>query len=670
MVPPKKDKKPAVSPGTSPKRKSSSFSPSTKNSYSKKNSDSKSFDKKSTGKPAPTTKRKSDSSPRPPKVDDTRQVQPETSTDSKPGRRGARSEDVRSDYRYEPNSDRRRGQAKGRQTEAPYKKKQSVRDEAPVEAPEPEVFEPIPTFSELGLSNEIVQAITELGYESPTPIQARSIPVILGGGDLIGQAQTGTGKTAAFALPIIQRINVGEVNTQALILAPTRELAVQVAGGFYDLAKHTGIRVVPVYGGQPIDRQFRSLKNGAHIVVGTPGRILDHMRRGSLDLSNVRFCTLDEADEMMALGFTEDMDAILAELPAERQLAFFSATMPPKIVALSKKYLNEPKHISIESKRRTLDSTTQTYYEVPKGKKLEALARVLDMESPGPTIVFCRTRQDTNDLSEALRLRGYNAEALHGDMNQPERDRVLRRFKEGQADLLVATDVAARGLDIETVTHVVNYDIPWDVEQYIHRIGRTGRAGRSGDAITLVEGKQRRQLEVIERVIGTKIKPARIPTAADIASRRKALFRDSLREELQKLSYEGQLSVVEELAEDFDPSEIAAAALQMLWQTLHVNPSVVQELDADFEQPEVGMTRIFLGIGRQDNIRPGDIVGAIANEAGIPGKSIGVIDILDRTAFVEVPNASAEKVVEALSNAKIRGKKVKVALARSSEPQS
>jgi ATP-dependent RNA helicase DeaD len=551
---------------------------------------------------------------------------------------------------------------KSRRDEKPTRPKKEFEQPVQAAAPEP-LFEP-PTFAELGLNDAIVRAITELGYERPTPIQARAIPVLIEGGDLIGQAQTGTGKTAAFALPIIQKIDPALNETQALILAPTRELAVQVAGGIWDLAKHTGLRVVPVYGGQPIDRQFRSLRNGAHIVVGTPGRVLDHLRRGSLNLENVAHCTLDEADEMMALGFTEDMEAILAQLPEERQIACFSATMPPRIVDLTKKFLRSPKHVSIESKQRTLETTNQTYYEVPKGKKLEALARVLDMESPGPTIVFCRTRQETSDLSDALRLRGYNAEALHGDMNQGERDRVMRRFREGQADLLIATDVAARGLDIETVTHVINYDIPWDVEQYIHRIGRTGRAGRTGDAITLVEGRQRRQLEAIERMIGSRIKPARIPTAADIASRRRDEFKEAIRETLTARQFDGYLPTVEDLQEEFDPAEIAAAALQMLWQTRHSDAPGTEEIDHDFEQPETGMTRIYIGMGRQDGLRPGDIVGAIAGEAGLTGKAIGVIDILDRSAFVEVPASQADRVVEALQRSKVRNRKVKVQIAR------
>ncbi len=538
-------------------------------------------------------------------------------------------------------------------------------------SPAPDLYEepePLLSFSELGLSESIFRAVTDMGFETPTPIQAKAIPILISGRDLIGNAQTGTGKTAAFGLPLIQRIDTSRLEPQALILAPTRELAVQVAGGIHEFAKYSGVRVVPVYGGQPIDRQFRSLRNGAHVVVGTPGRVLDHLRRGSLNIAQVSYCVLDEADEMLALGFAEDLEAILAELPEQRQLAFFSATMPARILALTKKFLHDPVHVTIQSKQRTLDTTNQTYYEVPKGTKLEALARVLDMETPGPTIVFCRTRQDTNDLSENLRLRGYNTEALHGDMSQQERDRVMRRFREGQADLLIATDVAARGLDIETVTHVINYDIPWDVEQYIHRIGRTGRAGRSGDAITLVTGRERIQLKNIERMIGSTIKAARIPTASDIAAKRRELFQDALREALKAGDFESHLATVEELSEEYESAEVAAAALHMLWQSQHTaKVEAADEMAHDFEQPEIGMTRIFVGMGRQDGLRPSDLVGAISNEAGLTGKAIGVIDILDRTSFVEVPAAQGEIVVEALRRCKLRNRKVKVQLARASD---
>ncbi len=522
------------------------------------------------------------------------------------------------------------------------------------------------TFAELGLRESTLHAITDLGFETPTPIQALAIPVLLTGSDMIGIAQTGTGKTAAFGLPLIEKMDPENSGTQALILAPTRELAVQVAKGIHDFAKYGGLRVVPVYGGQPIDRQFRALKSGAQIVVGTPGRVLDHLRRGSLRLEGVKFCVLDEGDEMMALGFTEDMEAILAELPESRQLAFFSATMAPRVLAITNKFLRDPKRVEIIAKQRTLETTNQTYYEVPPGKKQEALARVLDMETPGSTIVFCRTRLETAELSDSLSLHGYNAEPIHGDMGQADRERVLRRFREGLVELLIATDVAARGLDIDNVTHVINYDVPYDVEQYIHRIGRTGRAGRTGDAITLVYHRERRKLENIERLIGSKILPARIPSIADIASRRREAFVESLRETLVAGEFESMLPAVGQLAEDYDALEVAAAALHMLWKERHQSEhqETQEETFADFEQPETGMVRLFVGMGRQDGLRPGDLVGAITNESGLNGKQIGVIEILDRAAFVEVPASEGQRVIEALSNTKLRNQKVKVQMAQ------
>ena len=531
--------------------------------------------------------------------------------------------------------------------------------------PEPTIVEDT-TFAELGLQPGTLKAITDLGFEVPTPIQALAIPVLLTGCDLIGLAQTGTGKTAAFGLPLIEKLDSSNPSTQALILAPTRELAIQVAKGIHDFAKYAGLRVVPVYGGQPIDRQFRALKQGGQIVVGTPGRVLDHLRRGSLRLDGVKFCVLDEADEMMAMGFTEDLEAILSELPESRQLAFFSATMAPRVLMITKKFLRDPKRIEIISKQRTLETTNQTYYEVAPGKKQEALARVLDMETPGSTIVFCRTRLETAELSDSLSLHGYSAEPIHGDMGQQDRERVLRRFRDGLTDLLIATDVAARGLDIDHVTHVINYDVPFDAEQYIHRIGRTGRAGRTGDAITLIYHREKRKLENIERMIGSKIEPARIPTVADIAYRRREAFIESLRQTLMAKEFEPMLAAADELAEDFDALEVAAAALQMLWKERHQGEQKESEEEnfADFEQPETGMCRIFIGMGRQDGLRPGDLVGAIAGESGLEAKQIGVIELLDRTAFVEVPASEGQRVVDALSNSKIRNQKVKVQLAQ------
>jgi ATP-dependent RNA helicase DeaD len=373
---------------------------------------------------------------------------------------------------------------------------------------------------------------------------------------------------------------------------------------------------------------------------------------------------------MLAFGFIEDIEAILAELPDTRQLALFSATMPPRIAALAKKFMPEAQTVAIQTKRRTVETVEQTYYEVIPGKKQEALARVLDMETPGPTIVFCRTKAETDTLAEALRLRGYGAEALHGDMTQTERDRVMRRFREGLSDLLIATDVAARGLDIDTVTHVINYELPFDVEQYIHRIGRTGRAGRSGDAISLIEPRERRKMRLIEQITGAKITPTRIPTVADITARRREVFRDSLRLRLEKGDAESQLSTVEALATEYDPVEIAATALQLLWEQTHGKSSSTHEVDeeiaAEGGQPEPGMTKLFIGLGRQDGLRPGDLVGAITNQLNLPPRRIGAIDILDRTAFVEVPTDIAEDVIAVLGSTKLRGRRVRVGFVKNS----
>jgi ATP-dependent RNA helicase DeaD len=370
---------------------------------------------------------------------------------------------------------------------------------------------------------------------------------------------------------------------------------------------------------------------------------------------------------MLAFGFIEDIETILAELPEKRQVALFSATMPPRIANLAKKFMPNAETVAIRSLRRTVETVEQSYYEVPPGKKQDALARVLDMETPGPTIVFCRTKAETDALAEGLRLRGYSADALHGDMAQAERDRVMRRFREGLADLLVATDVAARGLDIDTVTHVINYDLPWDVEQYIHRIGRTGRAGRTGDAITLIEPRERRNLRMIEQMTGAKIAPTRIPTVADISARRREIFRDTLHTRLEKGEYDGQIGIVEELSTEFPPAEVAAVALQMLWEATHGKNSspdeAEEEIAAEAGRAEQGMTKLFIAMGRQDGLRPGDLVGAITNEVGLPGKSVGTIDILDRTAFVEVPTGDADAVIAALSKTKLRGRRVKVGLA-------
>ncbi len=538
---------------------------------------------------------------------------------------------------------------------------------APVDAIEEEPALPAPGFRALGLSEHSMRAIVEAGFEAPTPIQEQAIPFLLQGRDLIGQAQTGTGKTAAFALPLAERLDPSQTHTQAIVLLPTRELCIQVAQETHNLTKYCRLRVLPIYGGQPIDRQLRALSIGAHVVVGTPGRVLDHLRRGTLNLARIRIVILDEADEMLNMGFLEDVEEILKSAPENRQTALFSATMPPRIVALARDYLKDPQRVSIESKRRTVAQVSQSYYEVLPSHKVEALARILDHETPGSTIIFCRTRREVDELGESLQMRGYEAETLHGEMNQAARDRVMSRFRAGQADLLIATDVAARGLDIDQVTHVVNYDIPWDVESYIHRIGRTGRAGRSGEAITLVSPRERYQLRQIERMINAPIRPARVPSTADIASRRREMFKARILETLAGGAYDNHLMTVEDLAEsgDFDASQIAAAALQLLWQAQKgAGEYDAAEANVETERTEAGMTRLFVQIGRQDGIRPGDIVGAIANEAGVPGNAIGAIDIMDRSTFVEVPEADAQRVIDALSRTKLRGKRVFVEVAR------
>ncbi len=533
----------------------------------------------------------------------------------------------------------------------------------------PEAYEPVP-YSEFALSEPVAKAIAEMGFETATAIQAKAIPVLMEGRDMLAQAQTGTGKTAAFGLPLIEKLDASDRRTQAIVLAPTRELAVQVAEALAAMAKHTGLNVVPVYGGQPIIQQFKALKAGAHIVVGTPGRVIDHLNRETLKLDAVKFAALDEADEMLALGFLEDIETLLAALPESRQLAFFSATVPPRFATLTERFLKDPVRITIAAARRTVDSVVQRVVEVPPGRKLDALMRVLDMETPGPTIVFCKTRQETQDIADALAGRGYGAEPLHGDMNQNERDRVMRRFREGVSTLLIATDVAARGLDIESVTHVINVDVPWDAEAYIHRIGRTGRAGRTGDAITLVEPRERRAMANIERFTGAEAKYLPVPSADDIVRRRQERLVERLQEAVAAGGYESQMEAVHKIGGD--PYAVAAAALALLSanQPIPVDMPEFRAREESRDMPRFNgdTARLFVGMGRADGLRPADLVGAIAAETGIPGKQIGAIDITDRTAFVEVPKEMAQQVIDKLSQTPLRNKIVRWAAARPDAP--
>ena len=543
-------------------------------------------------------------------------------------------------------------------------------------------------FATLGLDARIVAALTELGYEEPTPIQQETIPPLIAGRDLLGQAATGTGKTAAFALPILQRLaseGRGE-GPMALVLVPTRELAMQVAEAVHRYGKALGARVLPIYGGQPIGRQLFAMRAGVDVVIATPGRALDHLRRGSLALGGIRVVVLDEADEMLDMGFAEDIEAVLQQAPAERQTVLFSATMPPRIEAIAKRNQRDPVRIRIaKAPARAGESpkVRQQAYVLPRAGKMSALGRILDIESPGAAIVFCRTRTEVDHLAETLNARGFPSEPLHGGMTQEQRDKVMRRLRSGGAELLVATDVAARGLDIERLTHVINYDLPSAPEAYVHRIGRVGRAGREGVAITLVEPREQFQLRNIERLTKQSIQVAKVPTVADLHARKLELTRAALREAIVGDGAEHFRVVVDSLSDEFDPVQIAMAAVKLYHEATagpseddQVEPEPMLEAMAPRDKPGGGkkrrvepayglgaggeMARIFIGAGRDANIRPQDLVGAIANEAGVAGGLIGAIQITERFSIVEVPEGVAHQVIKALGTATIRGKKVPV----------
>ena len=530
-------------------------------------------------------------------------------------------------------------------------------------------------FAALGLDPRIVEALTALGYEEPTPIQQETIRPLIDGRDLLGQAATGTGKTAAFALPILQRfIDEGGpkgTGPLAVVLVPTRELAMQVAEAVHRYGKAMGVRVLPVYGGQPIGRQLHAMRSGVDVVIATPGRALDHMRRGSLPMAGVRIVVLDEADEMLDMGFQEDIEAVLKESPEGRQTVLFSATMPPRIEAIAKRHQKNPLRIRINkpaAKAGEAPKVRQQAYLLPRAQKMGALGRILDLESPAAAIVFCRTRIEVDELTETLNARGYKSEALHGGMTQYDRDKVMRRLRAGEAELLIATDVAARGLDIDRLTHVINYDLPAAPEAYVHRIGRVGRAGREGVAITLVEPREHHALRNIEKLTKHRIEVAKVPTVADLKARRLDMTIASLREALAADDNEHFRVVVDSLSSEHDVVEVAMAAVKLYHQATTAD---VEETAAPLEAPPPArtqfnpitgreMVRIWVGAGRQAGVRPQDLVGAIANEAGIAGALIGAIQISDRFSLVEVPEEVAEQVIKGLGGSNIRGKKVRV----------
>jgi ATP-dependent RNA helicase DeaD len=539
-------------------------------------------------------------------------------------------------------------------------------------------------FSALGLTEPLVAVITALGYEEPTPVQRETIPLMLEGRDLLAQAATGTGKTAAFALPMIQRLVSAEHPPAArkgatsgraagLVLVPTRELAMQVCEAIHKYARGTGLTVVPLYGGASMQQQIRSLDRGADIVVATPGRALDHIRRRTLVLETIRVLVLDEADEMLDMGFAEDLDAILKETPRTRQTTLFSATLPSRILKIAERHLEKPQRVTVSREKTAagkLPRVRQVAYIVRHGEKAAALDRILDMESPASAIVFCRTRLEVDTLVEALNAHGYRAEALHGGMQQRQRDAVMNRVRSAKTDLLIATDVAARGLDIQHVSHVINYDLPADAESYVHRIGRTGRAGREGTAITLAEPREHRLLRSIEQVTKQKIDVATVPTVSDLRARRLELTSAALRQQLTAGGFDDVRVVVESLSDEFDVVDIAAAAVKMA----HVATAGDGEAEeiTTVPSPDHGRdsrrpagsgsshARLFVGAGRKSGIRPADLVGAIAGEAGVPSSAIGGIRIADNFSVVEVPEDLADQIVAAMRSATLRGKKTVV----------
>jgi len=553
-------------------------------------------------------------------------------------------------------------------------------------------------FAELGLRPELLATLTRLGYEEPTPIQRETIPILLEGRDLLGQAATGTGKTAAFALPILQRIppDGGRIEPLALVLVPTRELAVQVSEAIYRYGRDLGIQVLPIYGGQPIGRQLQALKRGVHVVVATPGRAIDHIGRGTLPLGAVQVVVLDEADEMLDMGFAEDIEAIFEATPPDRQTVLFSATMPPRIERIIKRHLDDPARIQIaRAPSGAGDSplVRQSAYVVARAHKLAALARVLDVESPTSAIVFCRTRIEVDQVTEALNGRGYRAEAIHGGMSQEQRDRVMGRLRSRSADLLVATDVAARGLDIDQLTHVINYDVPSAPESYVHRIGRVGRAGREGVAITLAEPREQRLLANIERLTKQKISVEKVPSVADLRARQMAQTRVALSEAIVAGDVDDFREMVADLAAEFPIADIALAAVKLLHQASGVSadeqdiPEVAirrehsdkhakkghpkkdrfkkdrkpgHEDNHDGERFTGTTTKLYIGLGRADGVRPKDLVGAIANETRLSGRQIGPISITESFSTVGVPSDAVGDVIEAMKRTTIKGKKAKI----------
>ena len=517
-------------------------------------------------------------------------------------------------------------------------------------------------FDELNLSPQILRGIKEMGFEEATPIQGKAIPVVMEGRDVIGQAQTGTGKTAAFGIPLLMKVDPHNKKTQAIVLCPTRELAIQVADEIRALAKYMhGVKILPVYGGQDIGKQIRSLKGGAQIIIGTPGRVMDHLRRRTIKCEYVDTIVLDEADEMLNMGFREDIETVLEYLPEERQVILFSATMPKPILDITKKYQKDAETIKVVKKELTVPSIEQYYYDVKRKDKVEVLSRLLDVYAPKLSLVFCNTKRMVDELVTALQGRGYFAEGLHGDMKQSQRDRVMNNFRKGKTDILVATDVAARGIDVDDVEAVFNFDIPQDDEYYVHRIGRTGRAGRTGRSFTFVKGKEVYKLKDIQRYCKTKILAQKIPTIEDVAQVKLEKIMERIGTVIEEEDLTPMLNMIENQVNesDYTAMDIAAAFLKLAMGGAEENASQ-DDFDLENTGAEEGMVRLFINIGKKQHVKPGDILGAIAGESGMPGKLVGAIDMFDKYTFVEVPREYGKEVLQAMANAKIKGKTISI----------
>ena len=526
-------------------------------------------------------------------------------------------------------------------------------------------------FEDMNISNEICRAVLDMGFEEATPIQSQAIPVILEGKDIIGQSQTGTGKTAAFGIPLLERINPADRRLQALILCPTRELAIQVSEEFRKLLKYKdNIRVLPIYGGQPIDRQIAALKKGTQVVIGTPGRVMDHMRRRTIKAETVQMMVLDEADEMLDMGFREDIETILVKIPEEHQTLLFSATLSPEILDITKRFQKNPEFIKIVRKELTVPNIEQYYFDVKEKTKLDALCRIIDVYDPKLAMVFCNTKKRVDDLVEMLQGRGYFAEGLHGDLKQAQRDKVMQKFRNGTIEILVATDVAARGIDVDDIDVVFNYDVPQDEEYYVHRIGRTGRAGKAGKAFTFCVGKEIYKLRDIMRYTKTKIQQQKLPTLSDVEEMKTNIYLEKIKGIIEEGHLTKYIHLVDRLMEeDYTSIDIAAALLKD-----HLSDVNADDIDA-LDDINLGgtelyggegekMVRLFINAGKKSKIRAKDIVGAIANEAGIPGKTLGEIAIFDEYTFVDVPNEFVRDILHGMKHAKIKGKRVHIEIAK------